>query len=61
MDRCLVSMAILYRNWRASLVRDYLNKGKNPRDEYKINPQEWEVFKKEKSTPEFLVRNIKKL
>jgi hypothetical protein len=33
MHRCLVSMAGLYQNWRDSLVRDFLRKGKSPCDE----------------------------
>jgi hypothetical protein len=33
MHRCLVSIAGLYRNWKGSLVRDYLRKGKSPCDD----------------------------
>jgi hypothetical protein len=56
MHRCLVSMAGLYQNWRGSLVRDYLRKGKSPCGDFNILSDDWEAFKKEKETPEFQVR-----
>lgn len=55
MDRCLVSMGALYRNWRGTLVREYMRKKKSPCDEYNISAEDWEAFKKLKQTPEFEV------
>ena len=57
-DKVLVQAGNLHRNWRTTLTRDYLKRNRSPLDDNTISEEQWEVFRRQRQTPEFQVRPI---
>ena len=57
-ESVLVRAGELHRNWRTTLTRDYINRGRSPLDDYTISEEQWEEFKRQRETPEFQVHAI---
>ena len=49
--------AISFRNWRSELNTKFLKKGLDTTTKYKILEARWEVFKAQKSDPDFVARS----